>query len=249
MAEIINSCPATADGPLARTEMLLGAEAMERLSRARVAVFGLGGVGGYIAEALCRSGIGQLDLIDNDRVALTNLNRQILATHETLGQKKVDAARARLLSIRPDCVIRTYDTFFLPETADAFDFTQYDYVADAIDTVAGKIELVLRARAAGVPIISAMGTGNKLDPSRLELADIYETDVCPLCRVMRRELRRRGVEHLRVLYSRETPIRPLNPPAEEAGTKRSIPGSTAFVPPCAGLMMAAEIVRELSHTV
>lgn len=226
-----------------RTRMLLGGEAMDRLRRARVAVFGLGGVGGMAVEALARSGVGALDLIDNDTVSLTNLNRQVIATRRTLGQYKTDAAAARVAELAPDCRVCTRRLFYLPETADAIDFTQYDYVVDAIDTVAGKLSLVLNAQRAGTSIISALGTGNKLDPSRLEIGDIYETSVCPLARVMRRELRRRGVEHLKVLWSREKPISPL--PSEEETERRALPGSSAFVPPAAGLLIASEVVREL----
>ena len=227
-----------------RTRMLLGGEAMEALRRARVAVFGVGGVGGYVVEALARSGVGALDLIDNDVVALTNLNRQIIATHDTLGRAKVDVARERVLAIDPACAVRTYQTFFLPETADAFDFSAYDYVVDAIDTVAGKLTIIERALSAGTPVISALGTGNKLDPSRLAIGDIYETSVCPLARVMRRELRRRGVARLKVLWSREEPIVPL--PTEEETERRGLPGSSAFVPPAGGLLIAAEVVKDLT---
>lgn len=226
-----------------RTRMLLGDEAMEKLRASRVAVFGVGGVGGYVVEALARSGVGALDLVDNDTVALTNLNRQIIATYDTLGRAKVDVAAERVRSINPDCAVRTYRTFFLPENAGEFDFAQFDYVVDAIDTVAGKLALVERARSAGTPIISALGTGNKLDPSRLAIGDIYETSVCPLARVMRRELRRRGVERLKVLWSREEPLIPL--PTEEETARRGLPGSTAFVPPAGGLLIAAEVVRDL----
>ena len=242
-----------------RTQLLFGREAMEKLFAARVAVFGVGGVGGYVVEALARSGIGALDLIDDDRVCLTNLNRQIIATRRTVGQYKVDAAEARVKEIHPACVVRTYKTFYMPETAAQFDFTQYDYVADAIDTVTGKVALVLQARDAGVPIISSMGAGNKLDPSRLEVADIYKTSVCPLARVMRRELKKRGVKHLKVVYSREPAMTPIDdesiscrshcvcPPGAEKKcvVRRQIPGSNAFVPPAAGLLMASEIVRDL----
>lgn len=192
----------------ARTELLLGREKLERLAAARVAVFGVGGVGGYVVEALARAGVGALDLIDNDTVSLTNLNRQILATHRTLGRCKVDVAAERVAEINPDASVRVYRTFFLPETADSFDFSQYDYVVDAIDTIAGKIELVMRAREAGVPIICAMGAGNKLNPAAFEVADLYETSVCPLARVMRTELRKRGVDRLKVVYSREKPLVP-----------------------------------------
>jgi len=223
--------------------MLLGDEAMARLRASRVAVFGVGGVGSYVVEALARSGVGALDLIDNDEVCLTNLNRQLIATHRTVGRAKVDAAAERIAEIAPDCTVRTYRTFFLPENAEQFDFTQYDYVVDAIDTVAGKLALVLCAQRAGTPIISALGTGNKLDATKLEIGDIYATSVCPLARVMRRELRRRGVERLKVLWSREEPIVPLA--ADEETERRALPGSTAFVPGAGGLMIAGEVVRDL----
>ena len=227
-----------------RTELLLGPEAMEKLAVARVAVFGLGGVGGYVVEALCRSGIGALDLIDNDSLSPSNLNRQILATHRSLGRSKAEAAAERVLDINPDCRVQTSRCFFLPETAGEFDFSRYDYVVDAIDTVTGKIQLVLCAQAAGTPIISAMGTGNKLDPTALQVADLYETAVCPLARVMRRELRKRGVKQLKVVYSREEPI-PVSAEPEPGSTRRAIPGSTAFVPAAAGLIIASQVVRDL----
>ena len=243
-----------------RTEMLLGAEALERLQNARVALFGLGGVGGYTLEALTRSGVGQLDLIDNDTVSLSNLNRQILATYDTVGMRKVDAAKQRVLSINPACVVRTYAVFYTPETAGQFDFTQYDYIVDAIDTVTGKLALVQNAHDAGTPIISCMGAGNKLDPTRFRVADIYKTSGCPLARVMRTALRKRGVKHLKVVYSDEIPTRPIEdmsiscrtncicPPgaAHKCTERRDIPGSTAFVPAVAGLMIAGEIVKDLS---
>lgn len=225
--------------------MLFGQAGMERLFRARVAVFGLGGVGGYAVEALARSGVGALTLIDSDTVSLTNLNRQILAVHGTVGQRKTDAARRRVLEINPDAEVETYDMFFLPETADTFDFARYDYVIDAIDTVTGKLELAARAFRAGVPIISSMGTGNKLDPTALEVADIYDTSVCPLARVMRRELKKRGIPSLKVVYSRETPLTPLTPPEDGDGSGRRVPGSTAFVPAAAGLILAGEVVKDL----
>ncbi len=230
-----------------RTRMLLGQEALDRLARARVAVFGLGGVGGFAAEALVRSGVGALDLIDHDRVAASNLNRQIIALHSTVGGYKVDVARARFLDINPRAVIRTYPAFYLPGEADQFDFTQYDYVVDAIDTVTAKIGLALRAQEAGTPIISAMGTGNKLDPTALQVTDIYSTSVCPLARIMRKELRKRGVKALKVVYSQETPIAPLEQPEDEDGgvRHRQTPASSAFVPPAAGLIIASEIVRYL----
>ena len=226
-----------------RTRMLLGDDAMAKLHASRVAVFGVGGVGGYVVEALARVGVGALDLVDNDTVALTNLNRQIIATHDTIGRAKVEVAAERVHSIAPDCNVRTYRTFFLPENAGDFDFTQFDYVVDAIDTVAGKLALVEHARAAGTPIICALGTGNKLDPSQLAIGDIYETSVCPLARVMRRELRRRGVERLKVLWSREEPIVPL--PTDEPTERRGLPGSSPFVPSAGGLLIAAEVTKDL----
>lgn len=235
-----------------RTELLLGKDGMNRLYRARVAVFGIGGVGGYTVEALARSGVGTLDLIDNDRVCLTNINRQILASRRTVGQFKVDVAKERILDINPDAEVRTYKTFYTPQTATQFDFTQYDYIVDAIDTMAGKLELVEQARKAGVPIISCMGAGNKMDPSAFEVADIYETSVCPLARIMRRELRRRGIEKLKVVYSKEPPMTPIGdvdgPPdgLQEGVRHRQTPGSNAFVPAVAGLMIAGEVIRDLA---
>lgn len=230
-----------------RTEMLLGAEALARLQNARVALFGLGGVGGYTLEALARSGVGQLDLIDNDTVSLSNLNRQILATYDTVGMRKVDAAKQRVLSINPDCVVRTYAVFYTPETAGQFDFTQYNYIVDAIDTVTGKLALVQNAHDAGTPIISCMGTGNKLDASAFEVADITKTSMCPLARVMRRELGKRGIRHLKVVYSKEEAISPTGWEAEAAALgKRQIPGSSAFVPGTAGLILAGEVVRDIA---
>lgn len=229
-----------------RTRMLLGEEAMERLRRARVAVFGVGGVGGHAVEALARSGIGTLDLIDDDRVNITNINRQIIALHSTLGQYKVDAAKARILDIHPETVVNVYRTFFTPETAHAFDFTQYDYVLDAIDTVSGKLELAVRAKEAGVPLISCMGAGNKLDPTAFVVTDISKTSVCPLARVMRRELRKRGIEHLTVVYSTEPARTPLPDPDVESSARRSVPASNAFVPAVAGLIAASKIIGDLS---
>ena len=234
--------------PFARTRLLLGEEAMNRLAQCRVAVFGLGGVGGYAVEALCRSGIGALDLIDNDRISLSNLNRQLYATRTTLGQYKTDAAEQRIREINPECRVTTYKTFFLPETQDQFDFTQYDYIVDAIDTVKGKLALAEKANAAGTPIISAMGTGNKLDPTALRVADIEQTSVCPLARVMRTECRRRGIRPLKVVYSTELPMKPLEKAEDErecTDTRKDIPGSTAFVPAAAGMILAAEVVRDL----
>ena len=240
--------------PFSRTELIYGHNAMEKLAASRVAIFGIGGVGGYTLEALARSGVGQLDLIDNDKICLTNLNRQILATRETLGRYKVDAAAERVKSINPDCVVRTYRTFYLPETQGEFDFTQYDYVVDAIDTVSGKLALIQQAQAAGTPIISAMGAGNKVDPGQFRVADLYETRGCPLARIMRRECRRRGIQRLKVVYSPEKPVCPSEEPGEEEpGEKecppegrRTIPGSTAFVPAAAGLLIAGEVVKDLT---
>ena len=232
-----------------RTELLLGREGMERLARARVAVFGLGGVGGYVAEALVRSGIGTLDLVDSDRVSLTNLNRQILATHRTLGQYKADAARERALDINPEAAVNARRVFYGPDTAGEFDFSQYDYVVDAIDTVTGKLALIQQALEAGTPIISCMGAGNKLDPAAFRVADIYETSVCPLARVMRKELKRRGVKRLKVVYSQEPPIEPEGALYQEslAGeVRRQVPGSLAFVPAAAGLILAGEVVKDLA---
>ena len=230
-----------------RTALLLGDAAMERLAKARVAVFGIGGVGGYAVEALARSGVGTLDLIDDDTVSITNLNRQIIATHDTLGRPKVEAARERILSINPAAVVHTHRTFFLPETAAEFDFSAYDYVVDAIDTVTGKLALVERAKAADTPIICSMGTGNKLDASAFRVADISKTAMCPLARVMRKELSKRGIRHLKVVYSQEEALTPTGWEEEAAALgKRQIPGSVAFVPGAAGLLLAGEVVRDLT---
>lgn len=230
-----------------RAERVYGKAAMERLSRCRVAVFGIGGVGGYVVEALARTGVGALDLIDNDKVCLSNLNRQIIATHETLGQYKVDAARARVLAINPRCCVTTYPTFFMPENSDRFDFTKYDYVVDAIDTVTGKKEIILKARAAGTPVISCMGAGNKVDASAFRVADIYETSVCPLARIMRKLCRQNGIDHLKVVYSQEEPLPPQGDlPPEPNPTRRATPGSTAFAVAAAGMVAAGEVVRELT---
>ncbi|MBR4700881.1 MAG: tRNA threonylcarbamoyladenosine dehydratase [Oscillospiraceae bacterium] len=237
-----------------RTEMLLGAAAMERLAAARVAVFGVGGVGGYVVEALARSGIGALDLIDHDTVSESNLNRQIIATRSVIGEYKVDVAARRIADINPAARVRCFRTFFLPDTEAQFDFSQYDYVVDAVDTVTAKLALVMKARAAGTPIISAMGTGNKLDPSALQVADISETSVCPLARIMRKELRKRGVDHLKVVFSTELPISPSQPTEADAtgdhrdlpAGRRATPGSTAFVPAAAGLLIASAIVSDLT---
>lgn len=240
------------ENPYSRTQLLLGADAMARLRAARVAVFGLGGVGGYTVEALARSGIGALDLIDNDQVSPTNLNRQILATRATLGMDKVTAARERVAQIDPEITVTTHKVFYTPETADQFDFRAYDYVVDAIDTVSGKLSLVERARQAGVPIICAMGAGNKLDPTRFEVADIYQTSVCPLARVMRKECHKRGIERLKVVYSKEPAIEP-DVDAEtkarflsDSPGRRALPGSVAFVPSVVGLIIAGEVVKDLA---
>lgn len=233
---------------------------MEKLYHARVAVFRIGGVGGYTVEALARSGIGTLDLIDDDRVCLTNINRQIFATRKTVGQYKVDVAQQRILEINPNTTVHTYKTFYAPQTADQFDFTQYDYVVDAIDTVTGKLELVEQAQKAGVPIISSMGAGNKVDPTAFEVADIYETSVCPLARVMRRELKKRGIPKLKVVYSKEPAMTPIDdmsiscrthcicPPgtARKCTQRRQVPGSNAFVPSVVGLIIAGEVIKDLS---
>ena len=233
--------------PFARTELLLGAEAMARLASARVAIFGIGGVGGYVAEALARSGVGALDLFDDDAVSLTNLNRQIIATRDTLGRPKVEVMVERIAAIAPDCRATPHRLFYMPDTADGVDLARYEYIVDAVDTVAAKLELAVRAVALGVPIISAMGAGNKLDPTRLTVSDIYKTSVCPLARVMRRELRKRGVKKLKVAWSTEPPAPPRGALAEEPGAhpRRSVPGSTAFVPSAMGLVIAAEVVRDL----
>lgn len=232
--------------PLSRTRLLLGSAAMEKLQNSRVAVFGLGGVGGYTVEALARSGVGTLDLIDHDTVSLTNLNRQILATRETVGKLKTEAAAQRISSIDPGIRVHAYPVFFSPDTAAAFDFSQYDYVVDAIDTVTGKLALALAAQDAGVPIISSMGTGNKLDPSQFHIADISETSVCPLARIMRKECAKRGIRRLKVLYSTEPPLVPDADPDEPLPEGRhTIPGSVAFVPSVAGLMIAGEVIKDL----
>ena len=229
-----------------RTQILLGAAAVEKLQAARVAVFGIGGVGGYTVEALARCGVGSLDLIDSDTVSVSNINRQILATHSTVGRLKVEVARDRVLDINPACVVRTYPCFYLPDTADQFDFTQYDYIVDCIDTVTGKLQLVERAVAAGTPIICSMGTGNKLDPAAFQVADISKTSMCPLARIMRKELKKRGIDHIKVVYSQEEALTPAVDEEELKRTgKRQIPGSVAFVPGAAGLILAGEVVKDL----
>jgi len=230
-----------------RTAMLLGEEALTRLQCSRVAVFGLGGVGGYTVEALARAGIGQLDLIDNDTISLSNVNRQILATHSTVGMDKTEAAKLRVLDINPDCIVRTHKVFYTPDTADQFDFTQYDCIVDAIDTVTGKLALVERAHAVGTPIICCMGTGNKLDASAFRVADISKTSMCPLARIMRKELGKRGIKHLKVVYSQEEALTPTGWEEEAAAIgKRQIPGSVAFVPGAAGLILAGEVIKDLA---
>ena len=243
-----------------RTELLLGKKSMEVLANSRVAVFGVGGVGGYTVEALARSGVGTIDLIDDDKVCLTNINRQIIATRKTVGKYKVDVMKERILDINPDATVNTYKCFFLPETKDEFDFSQYSYVVDAVDTVTAKIQLVLEAKDAGVPIISSMGAGNKLDPTGFEVADIYQTSVCPLAKVMRRELKKRNIHHLKVVYSKEKPTRPIDdmanscrsycicPPGakHKCTERRDIPGSNAFVPSVVGLIIAGEVIKDLA---
>ena len=230
-----------------RTAMLLGEEAVERLQNARVAVFGIGGVGGYTVEALARAGVGAIDLIDNDDVSRSNINRQILATHSTVGMPKVEAGKRRILDINPDAKVTCWQLFYNQETADQFDFTQYDYIVDAIDTVTGKLALVERAVAAGTPIICCMGTGNKLDASRFEVADISKTTMCPLARIMRKELGKRGIKHLKVVYSQEEALIPTGW-EEEAKMlgKRQIPGSVSFVPGAAGLILAGEVIKDIA---
>ena len=233
-----------------RTRFLLGSEAMEKLKNAHVAVFGLGGVGGYVAEALARCGVGNLDLVDHDTISPTNINRQILATHDTVGMDKAEAAAQRAKAINPDCNAKALKIFYLPETADQFDFTKYDYVVDAIDTVTGKMMLIKAAKDAGTPIISSMGTGNKLDPTAFRVADIHETSVCPLARIIRKECRKRGIEKLKVVYSTEDPIKlelsPDDPAwAELPEGRNALPGSVCFVPATAGMIIAGEVIKDL----
>ena len=242
---MLNSC--------SRTQLLYGAEVMERIASCRVAVFGIGGVGGYVVEALARSGIGALDLIDDDKVCLTNINRQIIATHKTVGKYKVDVAKERIHDISPDCTVKTYQTFYLPQTQDQFDFTQYDYVVDAIDTVTGKLAIIENAKKAKVPVISSMGAGNKVKPSLFEVTDIYKTSVCPLAKVMRKECKNRGIDSLKVVYSKEIPRTPLEDMSiscrQECPDRRAIPGSTAFVPSVVGLIIAGEVINDLAKSV
>jgi len=235
-----------------RTQLLYGADSIKKLEASKVLVFGVGGVGGYVVEALVRSAIGAIDLVDDDKVCLSNLNRQIIATQKTIGQYKVDAAKERILDINPNCVVNTYKTFFLPETQDMFDFTKYDYVVDAIDTVTGKLAIIENAKKAKVPVISAMGAGNKINASMFEVADIYKTSVCPLAKVMRHECKKRGIDSLKVVYSKEMPIKPLDLEGdilkeESKGTKRrGLPGSTSFAPAVAGLIIAGEIINDIT---
>lgn len=239
------------DNQFTRTQSLIGKRALNKLSSSKVIIFGLGGVGGYVAEALARCGVGKLCLVDNDTINVTNLNRQIIATHETIGEYKADAMKKRVLSINPAAEVEAVKCFYLPETADKFDFTEYDYVIDAVDTVTAKIEIATRAISCGTPVISCMGTGNKLNPAALQVADIFETSVCPLARVMRRELKKRGVKSLKVVYSREEPVLPLqqdsvlNGEKPEDNLKKAVPASVPFVPAAAGLLIAAEAVRDL----
>ncbi|MGI6535360.1 MAG: tRNA threonylcarbamoyladenosine dehydratase [Eggerthellaceae bacterium] len=238
-----------------RTRLLLGPEALDTLANARVAVFGIGGVGGYVTEALARSGVGALDLVDSDTVDITNVNRQIVATTSTLGEYKADIMARRVHDINPDCTVTVHRCFYLPATAGEFDFRDYDYVVDAVDTVTAKLQLIMQAEACGTPIISSMGAGNKLDPARFEVADIYDTSICPLAKIIRKELRKRGVKHLKVVYSKEPPLRPADPGHAEAGTPaqeppdsartRPVPGSVPFVPPVVGMIAASEVVEDL----
>lgn len=228
-----------------RTAMLLGEEALKKLENSRVAVFGVGGVGGYCVEALARSGVGSIDIIDNDEVSLSNINRQIIATVDTIGRKKVEVAKERILSINPKANVTAFDLFFLPENADELEFENYDYIVDAIDTVSGKLALIEQAKKLNIPIISSMGAGNKLNPEMFEVADIFETSVCPLARVMRSELKKRGIEKLKVVYSKEKALKPEN--NGEATAKRQIPGSVAFVPSVAGLIIAGEVIKDITE--
>ncbi len=243
-----------------RTQLLLGKEAMEKLAASRVAVFGIGGVGGYTVEALARSGVGTIDIIDDDKICLTNINRQIFATRKTVGQYKIDVAEERIHEINPDCIVNKHRMFFTPETSSSFEFSEYDYVVDAIDTVTGKIELIMQCDKSKTPIICCMGTGNKLNPAMLEVSDIYKTTMCPLARVMRNELRKRGIKRLKCVYSKEPAITPIDdmsiscrqhcicPPgtARKCTQRRQVPGSTSFVPPVAGMILASEVIKDIS---
>ncbi len=253
------------ENQFSRTQLLYGEEVMNYLSSCRVAVFGVGGVGGYVVEALARSGIGALDIVDDDKVCLSNINRQIIATHKTVGRYKVDVAEERIKDINPDCKVRAFKTFYLPETQDQFDFRDYNYVVDAIDTVTGKLTIIENAKKAGVPVISSMGAGNKLNPAAFEVADIYDTTICPLAKVMRKECKKRGIDSLKVVYSKEKPIKPLEEKEDsqnnnsleqnendssdvvrKGAQRRSTPGSTAFVPSVVGLIIAGEIINDLA---
>ncbi len=229
---------------LSRTGLLIGPQALEKLKSSRVCVFGVGGVGGYVVEALARSGVGAIDIVDNDQVALSNLNRQIIALHSTVGRDKVDVFKERILDINPDIQVTCHKCFYLPDTADQFDFTRYTYVVDAIDTVTAKIDIIMRCSELGVPVISSMGTGNKLDPTKITVTDIYRTEVDPLAKVMRRELKKRGLKKLKVVYSPEEPIRPADAELIKEGS-RPAPGSVAFVPPAAGLIIAGEVIKDI----
>ena len=235
-----------------RTELLYGEEAMRKLAASRISVFGIGGVGGYVVEALVRSGVGTLDIIDDDKVCMSNLNRQIIATRETIGRYKVDVAEERIHDINPDCVVNAHKSFFLPETQDQFDFSEYDYVVDAIDTVAGKLAIIEKAKKAGTPVISSMGAGNKINPAMFEVSDIYKTTICPLAKVIRHECRKRGIDSLKVVYSKEMPIKPLEDTgcsqevAENRTKRRATPGSTAFVPSVVGLIIAGEVINDIT---
>ena len=231
-----------------RSGLLLGEKAMEKLKSAKVAVFGLGGVGGYVVEALARTGVGCLELVDHDSISLTNLNRQIFATHSTLGMPKAEAAKKRVLDINPEATVIARQEFFSPDTAESFDFAGYDYVVDAVDTVTAKLALVTAAQAANVPILSCMGTGNKLDPTKFQIADISKTTICPLARIMRKECKKRGIRHLKVLFSTEDPITPEKTDEELSEGRRALPGSVAWVPSTAGLMIAGEVIKDLTQT-
>ncbi|HKL73652.1 MAG TPA: tRNA threonylcarbamoyladenosine dehydratase [Clostridia bacterium] len=228
-----------------RTELLIGKQGLAHLKNARVAVFGLGGVGGHAVEALARSGIGALDLIDNDKICASNINRQIFATHKTIGQYKTDVAMQRVLDINPNCVVNLYNVFYLPETSNLFDFSVYDYVIDAIDTVTGKIELIVKAKKCNTPIISAMGAGNKMNPTQFEVSDISKTSICPLARVMRKELKNRGIHNLKVVYSTEIPLKPKEEDDNSPNERKKVPGSIAFAPSVAGLIMASEVIKDI----
>lgn len=232
------------ESPFSRTELVIGSDGLEKLKTSNVIVFGLGGVGGYVVEALVRSGLGAITIVDNDSIAITNLNRQIIATNSTIGQSKVDAFERRILDINPDCKVTKMKVFYLPETADQIDLSRYNYVVDCIDTVTAKIELAVRCQNLGVKLISSMGTGNKLDPSLLKVADISKTSVCPLARIMRRELSKRGVRHLKCIYSTEEPV---NSGIQDDESGKRVPGSTAFVPSSAGLLIASVVVRDLTE--